>query len=124
MPPAFSAKKIAGRPAYKLARAGQAVELTPVEVTVHGARRSSLARSGDWRGCAWSCSSGFYVRTLAHDLGQRLGCGAHLAALRRTRAGSFTLDDAVPLEALEAEGAAARGAAHPDRAAAAAVSGA
>ncbi len=46
------------------------------------------------------CSSGFYVRSLAHDLGQRLGCGAHLEALRRTRAGEFTLDDAVPLGAI------------------------
>ena len=53
------------------------------------------------------CSSGFYVRTLAHDLGQRLGCGAHLEGLRRTRAGDFTLDDAATLEALATEGPAA-----------------
>ena len=50
------------------------------------------------------CSSGFYVRSLAHDLGQRLGCGAHLEGLRRTRAGEFTLDDAVPLEAVVVRG--------------------
>ncbi len=54
-----------------------------------------------------TATPGFYVRSLAHDLGARLGCGAHLEALRRTRAGHFTLDDAVPLDVVEAEGAAA-----------------
>jgi tRNA pseudouridine55 synthase len=104
-PPAFSAKKVSGTPAYELARAGQAPELTPVQVTVslleivdRGERTARLRVA---------CSSGFYVRTLAHEIGQRLGCGAHLSALRRTRAGSFDLRDAVALDVIQAEGAAA-----------------
>ena len=104
-PPAFSAKKVSGKPAYELARSGASPELKPVQVTVtalevleQGQRRASLRVV---------CSSGFYVRTLAHELGRRLGCGAHLAALRRARAGTFTLADAVPLDVLEQEGVAA-----------------
>jgi len=97
-PPPFSAKKIGGMPAYKLARQDKPVEIKPVEVTV---RELELADYAD--GLAevrLVSSSGFYVRSLAHDLGQRLGCGAHLEGLRRTRAGEFTLDDAVTLEAV------------------------
>ena len=104
-PPAFSAKKVSGKPAYELARSGASPELKPVQVTVtalevleQGERRASLRVV---------CSSGFYVRTLAHELGRRLGCGAYLAALRRARAGTFTLADAVPLDVLEHEGVAA-----------------
>jgi len=104
-PPAFSAKKVSGKPAYELARSGASPELKPVQVTVtalevleQGQRRASLRVV---------CSSGFYVRTLAHELGRRLGCGAYLAALRRARAGTFTLADAVPLDVLEQEGVAA-----------------
>ena len=104
-PPAFSAKKVSGKPAYELARSGASPELKPVQVTVtalevleQGERRASLRVV---------CSSGFYVRTLAHELGRRLGCGAYLAALRRTRAGTFTFADAVPLDVLEHEGVAA-----------------
>jgi tRNA pseudouridine55 synthase len=97
-PPAFSAKKIAGTPAYKLARQGKLVEVKPVEVNVTeiGLRSYSAGVAE----VQVVCSSGFYVRSLAHDLGQRLGCGAHLEGLRRTRAGEFTLDDAVTLEAI------------------------
>jgi tRNA pseudouridine55 synthase len=104
-PPPYSAKKIAGSPAYKLARAGKPVEVAPVEVNVTALE---LERYAD--GLAQvrlTCSSGFYVRTLAHDLGQRLGCGAHLEGLRRTRSGTFTLDGAIPLDAIVTEGAAA-----------------
>jgi tRNA pseudouridine55 synthase len=104
MPPAFSAKKVGGRPAYELARAGQAPELKAVEVTVRELevveQQAATAR------LRIVCTSGFYVRTLAHELGQRLGCGAHLSALRRTRAGPFELKDAVPLEEIEAAGVA------------------
>jgi tRNA pseudouridine55 synthase len=101
-PPPFSAKKVGGTPAYKLARQKKPVDVKPVEVTV---------REIEVRGYADGlaevrlvCSSGFYVRSLAHDLGQRLGCGAHLDGLRRTRVGELTLDDAVLLEALAVEG--------------------
>jgi tRNA pseudouridine55 synthase len=105
MPPAFSAKKVAGRPAYELARAGQTPDLKAVEVTVSALE--VVEQAGDVVRLRLTCSSGFYVRTLAHELGQRLGCGAHLAALRRTRAGTFLVGDAVPLAEVEAAGAAA-----------------
>jgi tRNA pseudouridine55 synthase len=101
-PPAFSAKKIAGVAAYKLARSQKPVDVPPVSVTVHALEllsyEAGLAR------LSIVCSSGFYVRTLAHELGQRLMCGAHLEALRRVRAGDFSLDGAVPLETIQAEG--------------------
>ena len=100
-PPPFSAKKIEGVPAYKRARRNEDVSPAPVEVTVHAI---TLERYSD--GLArirLLTSAGFYVRTFAHDLGQRLGCGAYLAGLRRTRAGDFTLDEAVTLERLEHE---------------------
>jgi len=104
MPPAFSAKKIAGRPAYELARAGHAPELKAVEVTVR--ELALVSQDGPTARLRVVCSSGFYVRTLAHELGVRLGCGAHLTALRRTRAGTFELADAVPLEQIETVGVA------------------
>ena len=101
-PPPYSAKKVGGTPAYKLARRGKPVDVKPVEVSV---TEIELRRYAD--GLAevrLVCSSGFYVRSLAHDLGQRLGCGAHLEGLQRTRAGAFSLDEAVPLGDLVAEG--------------------
>ena len=104
-PPPFSAKKIGGVPAYKLARRNKPVVVAPVTVTVHGLTLErydqGLAR------LRVVSSSGFYVRSLAHGLGERLGCGAHLEALRRTRAGEFTLDQAVTLDDLERLGAGA-----------------
>ena len=106
VPPAFSAKKVGGRRAYELARAGQPPELRPVSVTVTALEIVERGeRGGRSVRLRVACSSGFYVRTLAHELGQRVGCGAHLAALRRTRVGSFDLADAVPMELVEAEGA-------------------
>lgn len=106
-PPPFSAKKIGGVAAYKLARRQQAVSPAPVEVTVTELAlldyRDGLAR------LRVTASAGFYVRSLAHDLGLALGCGAHLASLRRTRAGPFADTQAVPLATVEAEGAAAEG---------------
>ena len=104
MPPAFSAKKIAGRPAYELARAGQVPELKAVQVTVSALE--VIDQQGATARLRVVCSSGFYVRTLAHELGERLGCGAHLSALRRTRAGTFELKDAITLEEIEAAGVA------------------
>jgi tRNA pseudouridine55 synthase len=104
-PPVFSAKKVGGKPAYKLARAGKPVDLTPVEV--HVSALSLETYSDGLAQVRLTCSSGFYVRSLAHDLGQRLGCGAHLEGLRRTRSGTFSLDGAVTLDAVVQEGAAA-----------------
>ena len=105
VPPPFSAKKVSGTPAYMLARFKKAIELKAVEVAV---RELELVRYAD--GLATIrlvCSSGFYVRSLANDFGERLGCGAHLESLRRMRAGEFGLDQAVPLVALERERGAA-----------------
>jgi tRNA pseudouridine55 synthase len=97
-PPAFSAKKVDGRRAYDLARGDASPELTPVRVTVHALDVIGMADGVlDLR---LTCSAGFYVRSLAHDLGEALGTGAHLVALRRTASGPFTLADAHTLDAL------------------------
>jgi tRNA pseudouridine55 synthase len=105
VPPPYSAKKTGGVSSYKRARSSQPVSLSPVGVTVHAAVLEDYA-AGLAR-IRLSCSAGFYVRSLAHDLGQRLGCGAHLEGLRRLRAGEFTLSDAVALDEIEREGPAA-----------------
>jgi len=99
VPPAFSAKKIKGVPAYKLARRKVEIELKPVEVVVHEFEVISL--SG--RDLSFRCrvSSGTYVRSLAHDLGRKLGCGAHLASLRRTALGEFAIAQSCTLEQME-----------------------
>lgn len=99
MPPVYSAKKIDGVRAHKLARKGEAPIMRPVPVTVHAFEVRLL--SHDTAEFAATVSAGGYVRSLVHDLGQTLGCGAHLTELRRTRAGEFTLDMSTPLEALE-----------------------
>jgi tRNA pseudouridine55 synthase len=119
-PPAFSAKKIDGQRSYKLAREARNARLkpsrclpdlpdppalpAPASVTAHAIRIVSL--DGDHVTLSVDCSAGFYIRSLAHDLGQRLGVGAHLTALRRTRTGDFGLDRAVPLDAVERDPAA------------------
>ena len=97
-PPPFSAKKIAGQPAYKAARRGETVTLRPVTVLIEEFLLGSL--EGDIARFTMRISAGGYVRSVAHDLGQRLGCGAHLAELRRTAAGPFTLGQARTLEEL------------------------
>ncbi len=99
LPPPFSAKKIAGVPAYKLARAGKPVELKPATIRIVRFEILSLD-SSDAR-FEMSVSAGGYVRSVAHELGQQLGCGAHLATLRRTQAGPFTLADSCTLEDLK-----------------------
>jgi tRNA pseudouridine55 synthase len=117
-PPAFSAKKVGGRRSHKLARArvrrghadaeaiaaGAAVAVVPAlpapaRVTVH--RLEIVACDADCVTLTLDCSAGFYVRSLAHDLGERLGVGAHLAALRRTRVGDLSADGAIALDAVE-----------------------
>jgi tRNA pseudouridine55 synthase len=127
-PPAFSAKKIAGKRSHALARARARAERTqtpgvtsdeieasapatlpaPVEVTAHAIDVVS-SRDGTVT-LRIDCSAGFYVRALAHDLGARLGVGAHLISLRRTRAGDFSLAEAIPLETVERDPERARGA--------------
>jgi tRNA pseudouridine55 synthase len=116
-PPAFSAKKVDGTRSYKLARAaarnarptpsrsdlpdrpGPPDLPAPASVTVHRLEIESI--EGDCVTLIVDCSAGFYVRSLAHDLGQRLGTGGHLASLRRTRTGDFTVDQAVSLDTAE-----------------------
>ncbi|MDP6580920.1 MAG: tRNA pseudouridine(55) synthase TruB [Vicinamibacterales bacterium] len=94
-PPAYSAKKIDGVRAYNLARQRRAVKVAPVPVTVE--TLTVLSIDGSRVRCRIVCSSGFYVRSLAHDLGETLGCGGCLETLRRERHGPFGLQDAVPL---------------------------
>jgi tRNA pseudouridine55 synthase len=96
LPPPFSAKKIHGIPAYKLARKKQEVELQPVQVEVHEFTISNL--QGELAEFRCRVSSGTYVRSLAHELGQRLGIGAHLASLRRTAVAEFAIEHAHTLE--------------------------
>ena len=107
MPPPYSAKKVAGVPAYKLARKNEPTALTAVTVTVRELILLGL-EDGLLR-LAVSSTAGFYVRSLAHDLGAALGCGAHLESLRRTRAGAFGLDRAIHLDELDRDPAAAAG---------------
>ena len=94
-PPPFSAKKIDGVRAYDLARRRQPVEVTPTQVTVEAL--TVLSIDGPRVRCRIACSSGFYIRSLAHDLGDALGCGGCLETLRRERHGPFNLQAAVPL---------------------------
>jgi tRNA pseudouridine55 synthase len=99
MPPSFSAKKIAGEPAYKLAREGRPVELKAAKVRIASFEITAL--EGAEASFTISIGAGGYVRSVAHELGQHLGCGAHLSSLRRTQSGAFTLAEAHTLEALE-----------------------
>ena len=100
MPPPFSAKKIAGVPAYKFARKHKEVTLQPVQVEIK--EFEILDTTEDHATFRARVASGTYMRSVAHDMGQQLGCGAHLAALRRTAVAEFTIDDAHSLEALAA----------------------
>ena len=100
MPPVYSAKKIGGVPAHKLARAGLPVPVKAAKVTV--ARFDLLSLEGDVAAFEMEISAGGYVRSVAHELGVMAGCGAHLASLRRTRAGAFTLADAITVDELKA----------------------
>jgi tRNA pseudouridine55 synthase len=95
-PPVYSAKKIAGEPAHRLARRDMPVVPAPVEVEVHEA--VLLGSVGHEARLRVRVSAGFYVRSMAHDLGAALGVGAHLRALVRTRSGPFGLEDAVAWE--------------------------
>ena len=105
-PPAVSAKKIGGVAAYTLARKNKPVDLSPVEITIHSFEL--LALEGCEARVSVRCSSGTYLRSIAHDIGQILGCGAHLSQLRRTASGPFELRQAHTLEQLAALSAAER----------------
>ena len=97
-PPSFSAKKVKGRPAYELARKNQPVELKSVDVELFEFQLTEI--EGAIARFSIECSSGTYIRSLAHEMGQKLGCGAHLAEITRTAVGEFSLEQAVKLEEL------------------------
>jgi tRNA pseudouridine55 synthase len=99
LPPIFSAKKINGVAAHKLARAGVEVAVKPARITIHNFELTAL--EGDTAAFAMSVSAGGYVRSVAHELGQLAGCGAHLSSLRRTRAGAFSLEQAITIDQLK-----------------------
>jgi tRNA pseudouridine55 synthase len=104
MPPPYSAKKIEGRPAYKLAREGKPVELRAAKVRIASFEITGLGGvglEGAEASFTMRISAGGYVRSVAHQLGQDLGCGAHLSRLRRTQAGPFAIGEAHTLEELE-----------------------
>jgi tRNA pseudouridine55 synthase len=104
-PPPISAKKVGGTPAYRLTRRNIAVELAPVEVTVHSLELMECG--GAEARILVSCSAGTYLRSLAHDLGALVGCGAYVKTLVRRRSGDFTLEQArtmAQLEVLAGEG--------------------
>ncbi len=98
VPPRYSAIKLQGQPAYKLARAGEEVALEPRPVTIY--RLDIQAWQPPRLTLAIECSKGTYIRSLAYDLGEQLGCGAYLAALTRARSGPFPLSDSITLEQL------------------------
>jgi tRNA pseudouridine55 synthase len=98
VPPPYSAVKVKGRKAYEMAREGEEVDLAPRRINVYSLELLEWAPPEAVIDVY--CSSGTYVRSLAHDLGEKLGCGAHLIGLRRTKSGRFTLRDAVPLRKL------------------------
>ncbi len=100
VPPMYSALKRDGRPLYEYARQGLELERPPRRVHIH--RLELLEFDGHEARLLVDCSKGTYIRTLAQDIGRRLGCHAHLVALRRTRVGPFDIGDAVALEALQA----------------------
>ena len=101
LPPMHSALHVNGRRLYEYARAGEEVERVPRRIEIHEIRRTFLRE--DLLGIAVACSKGTYIRSLAVDIGRVLGCGASLVGLRRTAAGDFRIEDAVTLEALEAD---------------------
>lgn len=109
VPPMYSAKKVKGKKLYELARRGENIERQPIRVCIHEFEairpegqliKDNLDGTFDFHARV-SCSSGTYVRTLAEDLGRRLYVGAHLAELRRTRVGDFSLDQAITLDQLK-----------------------
>jgi tRNA pseudouridine55 synthase len=106
IPPAYSAKRVAGRRAYEAARAGDELVLAPADVHVFAWR--DIVRDGDRLRATITCGGGTYIRALARDLGRLTGSAAHLAELRRVRSGPFHVGDAASLETVRAGGATLR----------------
>lgn len=108
IPPMYSALKRDGKPLYEYARAGIELERAPRRITIYSLKLLAWNPKPDCVDVEVHCSKGTYVRTLALDIGRRLGCGAHLSALRRTAIGRLTIADAYPLDQLACETEAAR----------------
>jgi len=108
VPPMYSALKKDGKPLYEYARAGQTVERAARRVTIHAISLLDVDLDAAAFTMLVTCSKGTYIRTLAEDIGEALGCGAHLTGLRRTAVGDLTLDGAVTLEQIEAHADEAR----------------
>lgn len=104
VPPMFSALKHQGRPLYELAREGKEIKRAPRRVNLYNVRLVDFDASEGWFDIDVECSKGTYIRTLAMDLGEALGCGAHLTALRRTHTGPFDIAHSIDLDGLEALG--------------------
>lgn len=98
LPPMFSAKKVNGQPLYKLARKGEVVEREPRKITIFDIKVENIELPKVRFEVA--CTKGTYIRTLAHDIGQQLGCGAYLSGLCRTQTGNMVLENATPLDDL------------------------
>ncbi len=101
VPPVYSAKKINGVPAHKLARAGAEVPVKAARIFIHGLELLDLDAATAEASFRMHVSAGGYVRSVAHELGQLAGCGAHLSSLRRTQAGPFTLEQSITVEDLK-----------------------
>jgi tRNA pseudouridine55 synthase len=101
MPPIYSAKKINGVAAHKLARAGADVPVKPARIFIHNFELLTLDTETGEATFAMHVSAGGYVRSVAHELGQLAGCGAHLSELRRTQAGPFTLEQSITVDELK-----------------------
>lgn len=99
MPPAFSAKKTGGKRAYQLARAGETPQLKPARITIQRFEITGL--DGEIASFVMTVSAGGYVRSVAHELGIEVGCGAHLASLRRIATGPFSIENAIALDVIE-----------------------
>lgn len=103
LPPMFSAKKINGEKLYALARKGIEVEREPTEVTIYSLKLIENIESENKLQIEVQCSAGTYIRTLANDIGEKLGCGAYCQELRRTKIGEFMVKDAIDVKNLEKE---------------------
>ena len=101
LPPMYSAIKIRGKKLYEIARRGGDVQREPRPITIHRLNVTDQDEAGDW-GLEIECSKGTYIRTLCADIGAALGCGGCMSALRRVRAGKFTIDQAHTLEEIRA----------------------
>ena len=102
LPPMYSAIKIRGKKLYEIARRGGDVEREPRPITIHRLELLDRDENGDW-GLTVACSKGTYIRTLCADIGDALGCGGCMSALRRVRCGDFTIDEAHTLEEIRSD---------------------